>query len=79
MNIDDMIEMKEEGEACAVCGKHLDRGGFARISHRGEMVPVCCPLCMETFQKDPGPYAAKARTRRLLKTSPPTPPARSSG
>lgn len=43
-----------------MCGKNVTHeGGFARIDHKGTMVNLCCPLCLETFQKDPAPHMAR--------------------
>jgi hypothetical protein len=37
---------------CAVCGKVIDRnGGLARIYHQGRSFTLCCPLCLQMFQR----------------------------
>jgi ribosomal protein L24E len=60
MSIEDTIGYQNNVEACVVCGKNVEHGGgFARINHRGIMVNLCCPHCMETFEKDPGPHMAR--------------------
>ena len=60
MSIEDTIDYKNERPACVVCGKGVDHGGgFARVNHKGTMVNLCCPLCLETFQRDPAPYMLK--------------------
>ena len=60
MSIEDTIGCQNEAPSCVVCGKNVERGGgFARIKHKGIMVNLCCPLCLETFQKDPEPYMAR--------------------
>ena len=57
MCIEDTIGYRNEAPACAVCGKNVQNGGgFARVKSAERMVELCCPLCLETFQKDPGPY-----------------------
>ena len=43
-------------------------GGFARMNHKGPMVNLCCPLCLETFQKDPEPYAARLAKVEAFRT-----------
>ena len=60
MSIEDTIGTQDDTPACVLCGKNVqgDRG-FARINHGGIMVNLCCPHCLETFQKDPEPYMAK--------------------
>ena len=54
MSIEDTIGYQNDIPACVVCGKNVqgDRG-FAKISHNGIMVNLCCPHCMETFEKTP--------------------------
>ena len=60
MSLEDTIGYQNQAQACVVCGKNVERGGgFARIKHKDIMVNLCCPLCLETFQKDPGPYMAR--------------------
>ena len=60
MSLEDTIGYQHEVEACAVCGKNVEHGGgFTRIKHGEHMVSLCCPGCLETFQKDPTPYVAR--------------------
>jgi len=60
MSIEDTIGYRNEAPACAVCGKNVQNGGgFARIKHAERMVELCCPLCLETFQKDPAPFVKR--------------------
>ena len=60
MSIEDTIGYRNEAPACAVCGKNVQGGGgFARLKHGERMVELCCPLCLETFQKDPDPYVKR--------------------
>jgi len=50
---------------CIVCGKSvLDGEGFCHMRVEGEMVAICCPLCFETFEKDPRRYLTLRRLRR---------------
>jgi hypothetical protein len=57
MSIEDTIGYRNRVAACAVCGKNVENGGgFVRINHGERMVDLCCPLCLETFQKDPAPF-----------------------
>ena len=47
-------------EACAVCEMNVGHGGgSAKVRCEERMVSLCCPLCLETFQRDPKPYVAK--------------------
>lgn len=57
MSIEDTIGFRQNIPACAVCGKNVQgSGGFARVNHAGHLIELCCPLCVETFEKDPAPY-----------------------
>ena len=60
MSMEDTIGFRNRTPACAVCGKNVEHGrGFVRIKHGERLVELCCPLCLETFQKDPLPYVKK--------------------
>jgi ribosomal protein L24E len=60
MSIEDTIGYQNDVECCVVCGKNVEHsGGFAKVNHRGIMVNLCCPHCMETFEKEPGPHMAR--------------------
>ena len=60
MSLEDTIGSLNEVPSCVVCGKNVTHGGgFSRINHKGTMVNLCCPLCLETFQKDPKPHLAR--------------------
>ncbi len=42
---------------CIVCGKSvLDGEGYCHMKVEGETVAICCPLCFETFEKNPKRY-----------------------
>lgn len=48
---------------CAVCENAIFGGKwFARVRHGNWMVALCCPLCAETFERDPGPYIRRIET-----------------
>jgi hypothetical protein len=55
----DPIIFESSEDFCVVCGKPA-RGisGYSRLLHEDRMYALCCPLCMETFQKKPDYYAA---------------------
>lgn len=51
---------------CAVCGKSVEQGGgFCHINIENRMVALCCPLCMDTFQKDPKQYMRMEEIHKL--------------
>jgi YHS domain-containing protein len=60
-------------EQCAVCSKSVRHGeGFSHLNIEGEMIALCCPLCFETFEKDPANYLRRRVTRKLSEgTHPP--------
>lgn len=50
-------EIENWGHLCIVCGKSVDEGGgLAHIKAGGRMIALCCPLCIETFNKHPTQY-----------------------
>ncbi len=45
---------------CLVCGKDVDHGGgFSRLNVKGRMIALCCPLCLDVYQKTPERFLAK--------------------
>lgn len=68
MSMEDNIDYKNEGESCVVCGKSLRPGEILATIHEGESkLPICCPLCLEAYQKDPKPYLDRLARRVLLR------------
>ena len=60
MSLEDTIGYRNDAPACVVCGKNVQNGGgFARLKRGERMLELCCPLCLETFQKDSQPYLKK--------------------
>lgn len=54
---------------CIVCGKSVDEGGgMCHIKAGARMIALYCPLCIETFNKDPMHYL-KLRQAHELSTS----------
>lgn len=54
-------------ETCVVCGKAVGGGrGYCRLNHEGHMVELCCPLCLETFQKGGGIHDTIREGNRVL-------------
>jgi hypothetical protein len=48
---------------CAVCENGITGGRwFARIAHGEMMIALCCPLCLEVFEKNPTPYIRRIET-----------------
>lgn len=57
-----------ESVQCAVC-ENLIRGGkwFARIKRGEWMLALCCPLCTETFEKNPRAYVRRIETLKYMR------------
>lgn len=57
---------------CAVCGKSVaDHEGLCHLNVEGEMVALCCPLCLQTFQQDPAKYMRRRAVRKVTGDIPP--------
>jgi hypothetical protein len=64
MGPEDFTVAEGERDSCIVCQKPVRYGtGFAHIKEDGKMVTLCCPLCMETFQRNPQLYLLRLRAR----------------
>ena len=67
-----MNELENLGEenwdqSCIVCHKSVDHGGgMAHFKVEGEMIALCCPLCIETFNKNPKQYLSLRKLQRAL-------------
>lgn len=67
MSMDEFC-IPSEGETCAVCGKSIRKDcGYAHVKYEGEMIPLCSPLCVETFQKQPHVYTSRKQVQNLIK------------
>lgn len=50
---------------CIVCQKSVDQGGgICHIKVGDRMVALCCPLCIETFNKNPKHYLMLRQFRK---------------
>ncbi|MBX3750162.1 MAG: hypothetical protein KF897_08745 [Opitutaceae bacterium] len=62
MNPDDAKD-----ETCIVCGKATDGvAGFAHLYHDGRRFALCCPLCVQFFQRAPARFAAGERPQSIV-------------
>ena len=81
MNIDDVIssQVDDAGETCAVCGKSVaGGGGFRKIKVETQTIALCCPLCVKTFEQNPGDFLRRQTSQAeshalfdLLRQQPP--------
>ena len=57
MSIEDTIGYHGDQNVCIVCGKALKPGEVLATLHEGgSKLPLCCPLCLEAYEKNPQPY-----------------------
>ena len=67
MSLEDTIGYGDEGGTCVVCGKGLRPGeALATLHAEGRKLPICCPLCLEAYQKDPKPYLERLAKHTFL-------------
>lgn len=62
-----MNKWAESEETCTVCG-NVATGGrqFARLYHEGVAFPLCCPMCIDLFQRAPARFASGERRETML-------------
>jgi hypothetical protein len=66
--MDDPFTFDTTNETCIVCGQPTSGGRcFSHILYRDRMVALCCPLCLETFQKNPEFYDIVRTAAKALK------------
>jgi YHS domain-containing protein len=64
-------ELQWDGQ-CAVCGKSVGHGeGFSHLNIEGQMIALCCPLCFETFEKEPAKYLRRRGRSKISGGAPP--------
>lgn len=69
--MNDTTGIENWDQHCIVCQKSVDHGGgMAHFKVEGEMVALCCPLCIETFNKDPKHYIVLRQLRQATAQKP---------
>lgn len=54
-------------ETCIVCGKSTEgAAGFAHLYHKGLRFSLCCPMCVQMFQRAPGRFAGGENPKTLV-------------
>ena len=54
-------------ETCAVCGKDLSRASaVAHLYHAGRRFALCCPMCVQMFQRAPERFARGESPKTLV-------------
>ena len=67
----DATNLDVEYVQCAVCDKAIAGGKwFARIAHSERLYALCCPLCTETFERNPRPYVTRIMTLERIPRPP---------
>lgn len=62
MNVDESPET-----CCAVCGKDVSTAaGVTHLYHAGRRFSLCCPMCMQMFQRAPGRFASGERPQSIV-------------
>jgi hypothetical protein len=54
-------------ETCFVCGKSAAGGpGFSHLYHEGRQFALCCPVCVQMFQRAPDRFARGERPQSVV-------------
>lgn len=54
-------------EVCTVCGKELTgNSGAAHVYREGRRFSLCCPVCLDLFQRAPARFARGDRPRSVV-------------
>lgn len=54
-------------ETCIVCGKSAEGAtSFAHIHHEGRRFALCCPMCIQMFERHRDRFARGDRPQSLL-------------
>jgi hypothetical protein len=54
----ELVSFDTMGGTCIVCGQRISRGRcFCQLKYKGRIMTLCCPLCLEVFQINPGHYS----------------------
>ncbi len=62
-----MNESPQHEETCTVCGNEATGGRrFSRIYQGGRPFALCCPMCVDLFQRAPAGFAGGERPQRVI-------------
>ncbi len=54
-------------ETCVVCGKTIDgTSGVSHVAHQGRNFTLCCPICLQMFDRARDRFARGERPQSLL-------------
>lgn len=61
------MSSEDPKEVCAVCGKDLSNSsGVSHLYHDGRRFSLCCPMCMQLFQRAPARFARGERPQTIV-------------
>ena len=62
-----MTDISSSDETCIVCGKSTEgAGNFAHLYHEGRRCALCCPMCLQMFERARERFAQGDRPQSLL-------------
>lgn len=62
-----LAERSDAEETCTVCGNvPVGSRRFARLYHQGVPFSLCCPMCIDLFQRAPERFARGERPQTVL-------------
>lgn len=52
---------------CVVCGKAVpEDGALCHLRHDGRVFTLCCPMCLDLFQRAPDRFASGERPETIV-------------
>ena len=62
-----MSDDSTRDEICVVCGKATEgNAGTAHLYHDGRRFALCCPMCVEMFQRAPVRFASGEHRQTIV-------------
>ena len=62
-----MSDENASSETCVVCGKTIDgSSGVSHVNHQGRSFALCCPICLQMFERARDRFAQGDRPKSLL-------------
>ncbi len=62
-----MTDSSTHDETCIVCGKSTEgTGSFAHLYHEGRRFALCCPMCLQMFERARDRFARGDQPQSLL-------------
>lgn len=62
-----MTDISSTDETCIVCGNSTEgAGSFAHLYHEGRRIALCCPMCLQMFERARERFARGDRPQSLI-------------